>query len=83
MLATCLTIMLSCVTAVVMWWKRRPAGRLGVPPMPPRRSVYLGLWIITAIFAVAFPMSGLAIVAMIAFDQVVVRFVPPLKRIFA
>ncbi|EGE61036.1 UNVERIFIED_ORG: putative iron-regulated membrane protein [Rhizobium esperanzae] len=83
MLATCLTIMLSCVTAVVMWWKRRPAGRLGVPPMPPRRSVYLGLWIITAVFAVAFPMSGLAIVAMIAFDQVVVRFVPPLKRIFA
>ncbi|OWO95785.1 hypothetical protein B5E41_08140 [Rhizobium esperanzae] len=83
MLETCLMIMLSCVTAVVMWWKRRPAGRLGVPPMPPRRSVYLGLWIIAAIFAVAFPMSGLAIVAMIAFDQVVVRFVPPLKRVFA
>ena len=83
MLATCLAIVLSCVSAVIMWWKRRPAGRLGVPPMPPKRSVYYGLWLITAIFAVAFPMSGLAIVAMIAFDQIVVRFVPVLKRVAA
>ncbi|MFS2178771.1 PepSY-associated TM helix domain-containing protein [Rhizobium pisi] len=83
MLATCLAIVLSCVTAVVMWWKRRPAGRLGVPPMPPQRSVYYGLWVITGIFAIAFPMSGLAIVVMIAFDQLVVRFVPLLKRVLA
>ena len=83
MLATCLTIILSCVTGVVMWWKRRPMGRLGVPPMPPQRSVYVGLWIIAIIFAAAFPMSGLAILLMIAFDQLVVRFVPPLKRAFA
>ncbi|MEI1251273.1 PepSY-associated TM helix domain-containing protein [Rhizobium aouanii] len=83
MLATCLAIVLSCVTAVVMWWKRRPAGRLGVPPMPPKRSVYYGLWVIVVIFAIAFPMSGLATVAMIAFDQIVVRFVPLLKRVLA
>lgn len=83
MLATCLMIVLSCVTAVVMWWKRRPAGHLGVPPMPPQRSVYLGLWAIALAFAIAFPMSGLAILLMIAFDQVVVRLVPSLKRVFA
>ncbi len=83
MLATCLAIILSCVTGIVMWWKRRPAGRLGVPPMPPQRSVYFGLWVIVLAFAVAFPMSGLAIALMIAFDQVVIRFVPPLKRAFA
>ncbi|NSY19432.1 PepSY domain-containing protein [Neorhizobium sp. AL 9.2.2] len=83
MLATCLAIVFTCVTAVVMWWKRRPSGRLGVPPMPPSRSVYFGLWLITLVFAIAFPMCGIAIVAMIAFDQIVVRFVPPLKRAFA
>ncbi|MBB3655663.1 putative iron-regulated membrane protein [Rhizobium sp. BK650] len=83
MLATCLAIILSCVTGAVMWWKRRPAGRLGVPPMPQRRSVYFGLWIIVLAFAIAFPMSGLAILVMIAFDQMVIRFVPPLKRAFA
>ncbi|WP_454855978.1 PepSY-associated TM helix domain-containing protein [Rhizobium binxianense] len=83
MLAACLAIILSCVTAVVMWWKRRPAGRLGVPPMPQQRSIYFGLWIIALVFALAFPMSGLAILLMIAFDQAVVRLVPPLKRVFA
>ncbi|UWU31796.1 PepSY domain-containing protein (plasmid) [Rhizobium sp. WSM1274] len=83
MLATCLMIILSCITGVVMWWKRRPAGRLGVPPMPPQRSVYLGLWVIAAAFAIAFPLSGLAILLMVSFDQLVVRFVPPLKRAFA
>jgi len=83
MLATCLMIILSCITGVVMWWKRRPAGRLGVPPMPPQRSVYLGLWIIALAFAIAFPLSGLAILLMVAFDQLVIRFVPPLKRAFA
>ncbi|WP_064706255.1 PepSY-associated TM helix domain-containing protein [Rhizobium bangladeshense] len=83
MLATCLAIILSSVTAVVMWWKRRPAGGLGVPPMPPKRSVYYGLWVIAGLFGVAFPMSGLAILVMIAFDQIVVRFVPLLKRALA
>jgi uncharacterized iron-regulated membrane protein len=83
MLATCLAIILCAVTAVVMWWKRRPKGRLGVPPMPQSRSVYFGLWFIAALFAIAFPMSGIAVVAMIALDQLVIRFVPPLRRFFS
>ncbi|MFP3542425.1 PepSY domain-containing protein [Rhizobium sp. SIMBA_035] len=83
MLATCLAIILSCVTAVIMWWKRRPAGRVGVPPLPPQRSVYIGLWVIAVIFGIAFPLTGLAILSMIAFDQLVIRFVPPLRRAFS
>jgi uncharacterized iron-regulated membrane protein len=82
MLATCLAIILMCVSGGVMWWKRRPSGRLGVPPMPPRKSVYIGLWAIAAIFGLAFPMTGIAIVAMILIDQTVLRFVSPLKRLF-
>jgi uncharacterized iron-regulated membrane protein len=80
MLATCLAIILMCVSAVVMWWKRRPSGRLGVPPAPPSKSVYIGLWAIAIIFGLAFPMSGLAIVGMVLIDQVLLRFVPPLRR---
>lgn len=83
MLATCLAIILCCVTAVTMWWKRRPAGRLGVPPMPPQKSVYVGLWLIVIVFGAAFPLTGAAIVAMLLFDLLVVRFVPPLARFFS
>ncbi|MBB3458519.1 putative iron-regulated membrane protein [Rhizobium sp. BK313] len=83
MLATCLAVVLSCVTAVIMWWKRRPAGRLGVPPMPQQKSVYIGLWLIVIVFGAAFPLTGLAVVAMLLFDQIVVRFVPPLRHFFS
>ncbi|WFR99166.1 PepSY-associated TM helix domain-containing protein [Rhizobium tumorigenes] len=82
MLATCIAIVLSCVTGVAMWWKRRPAGRLGVPPMPQEKSVYLGLWLIAIVFGVLFPLTGLAIVAMVVIDQVVIRFIPALSRVF-
>lgn len=83
MLATCLAIILMCVSGGIMWWKRRPSGRIGVPPMPPRKSVYIGLWIIAAVFGLAFPMTGIAISGMILVDQVILRLVPPLRRAFS
>jgi uncharacterized iron-regulated membrane protein len=83
MLATCLAIVLMVVSAAIMWWKRRPSGRLGVPPMPPRKDVYLGLWVIAVVFGLAFPMSGIAIAAMVVFDQTILRLAPALKRIFS
>jgi uncharacterized iron-regulated membrane protein len=83
MLATCLCIVLMCVSAAVMWWKRRPSGRLGVPPAPPRRRVYIGLWAIAAVFGLAFPMTGIAIIVMVLLDQTILRFIPPFRRIFS
>jgi uncharacterized iron-regulated membrane protein len=83
MLATCMAIILCCVTGTVMWWKRRPTGRLGVPPGPPQRSVYAGLWLIAAVFAVAFPLTGIAILAMILTDFLIIKTIPPLRRAFA
>jgi uncharacterized iron-regulated membrane protein len=83
MLVTCLSIILMSVSAVIMWWKRRPSGRLGVPPAPPRKSVYVGLWAVAIAFGLAFPMTGIAIVVMILIDQTLLRFLPPLRRLFS
>jgi uncharacterized iron-regulated membrane protein len=83
MLATCLVIIAMSLSAVVMWWKRRPAGRIGVPPAPRERRIYVGLWAIAGVFGVLFPLTGITILAMILFDQFVIRFVPPLRRIFS
>lgn len=83
MLATCIAIILSSVAAVVMWWKRRPRGRVGVPPLPADRRVYRALWIAAAALGLAFPLTGVTIVAMLAFDLLIVRTVPPLRRAFA
>ncbi|WP_282606629.1 PepSY domain-containing protein [Pelagibius sp. Alg239-R121] len=83
MLATCIAILLSSVAAAVMWWKRRPKGRLGVPPAPQDKRVYVGLWIIAILFGIAFPISGAAIATMLVLDFCLIRWVPPLRRAFS
>lgn len=83
MLATCLALIASSVTAIVMWWKRRPEGKIGVPPYPADPKVYRFLWIVAIVFGLAFPISGLAVLAMLAVDFLVIRTVPPLRRAFS
>ena len=83
MLATCIAIVLASVSAVVMWWKRRPVGRVGVPPYPADTRVYRGLWIAAVLMGLALPITGLAILLMLAVDLLIIRTVPPLRRAFA
>lgn len=83
MLAACLAIILASISALVMWWKRRPAGKVGVPPYPADPRVYRALWAVAVALGLAFPITGLAILAMVGFDLLVIRAVPPLRRAFA
>lgn len=74
-----LALLFSCATAVVMWRKRRPKG-LGSPRRPPNRKLGFGVVVITLGLGVFFPLLGLSILALLFFDFVVVRHVPPLAR---
>jgi len=56
-----------------MWWKRRPAGAMGVPPMPVDRRVFLGLLAMLVVGGLFFPLVGLSLVAMLVLDQAYVR----------
>lgn len=83
MAATCLAIILMSVSAVIMWWKRRPKGRVGVPPYPSDRRVYTGLWLAALAVGVLFPVTGIGILLMLALDWLVIRTIPPLRRAFS
>lgn len=83
MLITCLAIILTSVSAVVMWWKRRPSGRLGVPPLPSRKGVFATLTLVILAVGIVFPLTGFAILAMLVIDQLVTRIPSPLKRVFS
>ena len=83
MLLTCLAIVLTSVSAVVMWWKRRPSGRLGVPPMPSQKGVFVTLTLVILGFGILFPLTGFAILAMLVVDQLITRIPSPLKRVFS
>jgi uncharacterized iron-regulated membrane protein len=73
LLVACIAIIMLAVSACVMWWKRRPAGSLGVPPMPSDRRLFSGLLAILVIGGIAFPLVGLSLVVMLALDRVYVK----------
>lgn len=70
MLLACLAIIVLAVSAAVMWWKRRPSGSLGVPPLPSDRRVFLGVFILLGIGGVLFPLTGLTLLVMIVLDLI-------------
>ncbi|MCJ2019951.1 PepSY domain-containing protein [Methylobacterium sp. E-065] len=73
MLAFCLATILLAVTAGTMWWKRRPAGGLGVPPWPRDRRVVATVTLLVAGLGALFPLTGLAILGMLGLDRVAQR----------
>lgn len=58
----CLTVLLACVSGIVMWWKRKPAGELGSPKYPRDYKLSAPVGVLGLVLAVAFPLGGLAIV---------------------
>ncbi|MEJ8311392.1 PepSY-associated TM helix domain-containing protein [Agrobacterium larrymoorei] len=64
----CLAIILLAVSGGVMWWKRRPKGSLGVPPMPQNRRTLYGLAAILAVGGVIFPLVGASLIVMLILD---------------
>lgn len=78
----CLLIVAICISGVVMWWLRRPAGaaRLAAPPRPDLVPLTRGVLLIALLMGMAFPVLGLTLLAVLAFDLLVLGAVPPLKR---
>lgn len=64
----CLFILFMCVSGVVMWWKRRPAGRLGAPLYPRNYRAPAAILVIAAAICAVFPLTGLGVVVFAIVD---------------
>jgi uncharacterized iron-regulated membrane protein len=73
LVAACLGIVMLCASGAAMWWKRRPAGSLGVPPAPVDRRTMLGVAALLAVGGIAFPLVGVSMLVMGAVDRWVFR----------
>lgn len=69
MLAGCLSIIGLSVSAAVMWWKRRPAGRLGAPPAPPRKRSISAFALLAVAIGLLFPLLGASILLALLIDR--------------
>ncbi|NTE86017.1 PepSY-associated TM helix domain-containing protein [Agrobacterium rubi] len=73
----CLGIVLLAVSGGIMWWKRRPKGSLGVPPLPHEKRVLRGLIAVLAIGGVIFPLVGVSLLVMLVLDLIVQKLSKP------
>ncbi len=70
-LLVCLMILLGSVSGLVIWWKRRPAGGLGVPPLRHDLPRWKAAIVIMFGLAVAFPLVGVSLVVVYVMDRLV------------
>ena len=77
----CLAIVFLCVSGVVIWWKRRPKGqwRLVAPPPPREPALWKGGAVVMCAVALAFPLTGAVLVAVLLLDWLVISRLPPLR----
>ena len=78
MLAGCIAILLLAVSAIAMWWKRRPQGALGLPPAPSGRAAARAVVSVVAFVGLIYPLVGLSILVALLLER---AFSPILKRL--
>lgn len=71
LLLACLAIIAMSVSAGVMWWKRRPAGRLGAPRPPTDWRAPKAIVVIAVAAGIFFPMVGLSLLAALSIELAV------------
>lgn len=81
----CLSVMFIAGSGVVMWWLRRPKGvfRLAPPPMPRDMPLWQGAVVVMLLVSLAFPLTGVTLLGVLALDLLVISRIPALRRLVA
>jgi uncharacterized iron-regulated membrane protein len=71
MLGACVAVWVLAISALIMWWKRRPKGRLGAPVAPPGPRAKVAVLAIVLPLAVLYPLTGLSLVVAVVLNRIV------------
>ncbi|QQQ19163.1 PepSY domain-containing protein [Brevundimonas vitis] len=71
MLAACIGIWLLSISGLMMWWKRRPKGRLAAPVAPPGPRVRAAVLGIVIPLCILYPLTGLSLAVAVLLDRTV------------
>lgn len=78
-LLTVLGLLLICLSAVVMWYRRRPTGELGAPPLAADTPALLSAWPVllpVLMLAVWLPMFAGSLLVVLLVERLVLRRLP-------
>ena len=78
----CLLLLWMAFTAVVMWWKRRPRGKAGLPRRSADAALPKGLRVAALAMGVVYPLWAASAVLVLLVDRLLIRRVPRLSRAF-
>lgn len=76
---TALGLMTLCISAVIMWWQRRPADKLGAPQILPDERLAPGLAVIIIVLGVFLPVLGVSLVIIGLVEWLILRRIPAVR----
>lgn len=71
LLASCVLLIFTVMFGIVMWWSRRPRGKLGAPPVPAEFKLPGAFIAIIVALGILFPLVGLSMIAILAIETIV------------
>lgn len=71
-----LGVILISVSGAVMWWKRKPANRIGVPPMPADKRIAAGVIVLIIALCLFLPMAGGTLLIAVVADAAASHLIP-------
>ena len=69
----CSAIILMAVSGVIMWWRRRPRGKLAAPLYPRQYRAPCGVGVIALAVCLAFPLTGIVVIVFALVDLMLPR----------
>ena len=81
MLLACVGVVALVITGAIMWWSRRPAGKLGAPAATSKLPLR-GAALITLLLGAIFPLVGLSLLVVFGIEYVLARHWPAARRVF-
>lgn len=80
-LLICLGIILTAVSGLYLWLKRKPSKKLGAPSAPSVKTMK-GFLAILILLGILFPLVGLSLIVVWLFDWLVIQRIPAMKQFF-
>lgn len=77
MLAGCMALICLCISGIVVWWKRRPAGMLAAPGRKESDQLAKGVLAIAIVLGCVFPLLGASMLAVLIIDALMARTLSP------